>query len=227
LNFPSEIDTSTGPAVVKVNYAASDDLSGVSYFEVSFSGPLGSIKNASAKFEPAQSVSNSVALTFPVLSEPGEWTLSTVFVADAAGNTLVLNDAGVADLGFRTTLLVKSPTDTRSPEVSSIRLSPEVIDTSQGEAVVTLEFKATDDLSGVKSVEAAFTSPSETIGPKGSALYSPASREVNGSLKITFPKSSEAGAWTLSTFMLTDGAGNTLVLSPDVLASKVGMLQVR
>jgi hypothetical protein len=227
LNFPAEIDTSTGPAVVKVNYAATDDLSGVSYFELSFSSPSGSIKNASAKFEPAESVSSSVGLTFPVLSEPGEWTLSTVFVADAAGNTLVLNAADVSTLGFRTALQVKSAPDTKSPELSSIRLSLEVIDTSQEEVTVTLELKATDDLSGVKSIEAAFTGPSGEMGPKGSLLYSPARKEVADSVKITFPKSSERGAWTLSTLIISDEAGNTLVLSPDVLASKVGLLQVR
>jgi hypothetical protein len=122
---------------------------------------------------------------------------------------------------------VKSAPDTKSPELSSIRLSLEVIDTSQEEVTVTLELKATDDLSGVKSIEAAFTGPSGEMGPKGSLLYSPARKEVADSVKITFPKSSERGAWTLSTLIISDEAGNTLVLSPDVLASKVGLLQVR
>jgi len=228
LNFtPAEIDTSTGPDTVKVNYTATDDLSGVSYVELSFASPSGSFKNVSAKLEPAESVSNSLALTFPAHSEPGQWTLSTAFLADAAGNTMVLNAVALRDLGFPIYLQVKSAMDTRSPELTYIRLSPEVIDTSQGEAIVTLEFKATDDLSGVKSAEAAFISPSGVMGPKGSALFSPARKEVTDSVKITFPKSSEAGAWTLSTLILSDAAGNTLVLSPDVLASKVGALYVR
>ena len=140
---------------------------------------------------------------------------------------MVLNAENLATMGFRTALQVKSAADTRSPELTYIRLSPEVIDTSQGEAIVTLEFKATDDLSGVKSVEAAFISPLGVMGPKGSALFSPARKEVTDSVKITFPKSSESGPWTLSTLILSDEAGNTLVLSPDVLASKVGALHVR
>ena len=45
-------------------------------------------RNVSAKLEPAESVSNSLALTFPAHSEPGQWTLSTAFLADAAGNTM-------------------------------------------------------------------------------------------------------------------------------------------
>ena len=228
LNFaPAEIDTSTGPETVKVNYTATDDLSGVSYVELSFASPSGSFKNVSAKLEPAESVSNSLALTFPAHSEPGQWTLSTAFLADAAGNTMVLDAVALRDLGFPIYLQVKSAADTRSPELTYIRLSPEVIDTSQGEAIVTLEFKATDDLSGVKSVEAAFISPLGVMGPKGSALFSPARKEVTDSVKITFPKSSESGPWTLSTLILSDEAGNTLVLSPDVLASKVGALHVR
>jgi len=224
---PAEIDTSTEPETVKVNYTATDDLSGVSYVEFTFASPSGFFKNVSAKLEPAESVSNSLALTFPVRSEPGQWTLFTVFLADAAGNTLVLNSEGLAALGFRTTLQVKSVADTRSPELASVRFSPEVIDTRYSDAIVTVEFKATDDLSGLKSFEAAFTSPSGWLGPTGSALFSPARREVTDSVKITFPKSSEAGAWTLSSLMLSDEAGNTLVLSADVLASKAGVLHVR
>jgi len=229
LNFtPAEVDTSTGPADVKVNYTATDDLSGVSYIELCFASPSGSFKNVSAKFDAAESVSNSLALTFPARSEPGQWKLNTAFVADAAGNTLVLNSEGLAALGFRTALEVKSSApDTRSPELASVRFSPQVIDTSQGEAIVTVEFKATDDLSGVKSLEVVFTSPAGVTNAKGSAQFSPASREVSDSVKITFPKSSEPGTWTLSTLMLSDEAGNTLVLSADVLASKAGALQVR
>jgi hypothetical protein len=224
---PAEIDTSKGADVVKVNYTATDDVSGVSYFEVSFASPSGTFKNVSAKFEPAESVSNSLAVTFPARSEAGQWTLSAVFLADAAGNTLILKAEDLAVLGFPTALHVKSATDTKSPELTSIRLSPEAIDTSQGEVIVTLEFKATDDFSGVKSIEAVFTSPSSMTGPRGLALFSPARLEVSDSVKITFPKSSEAGAWTLSTLVLSDEAGNTLILSPDVLAAKVGVLQVR
>jgi len=225
---PAEIDTATGPASVKVNVTATDDLSGVSYFEMTFSSPSGVVKrNATAKFEPAVSVTHSLTLTFPARSEPGTWTLSTLFLADAAGNTLVLDAPGIGDLGFRTTLEVKSAADTRSPELGSIRFSPEAVDTSQGEAVVTVEFKATDDLSGVKFFEAAFTNPSGSMSYKGSVVFPQPSKEVAGSVQITIPKSSESGIWTLSTVMLTDDAGNSLVLDADMLGSRVGKLQVR
>ncbi|HEY6391021.1 MAG TPA: Ig-like domain repeat protein [Bryobacteraceae bacterium] len=225
---PPEVDTSKGPGVVKVNFTATDDLSGVNYLELSFASPSGTFKTVSTKFEPAGSFSNSLDVTFPARSEPGQWTLNTVFVADAAGNTLVLSAEGLAALGFRTTLEVKSAwPDTRSPELASVRFSPEAIDTSQGEAVVTVEFKASADVSGVKSFEVVFASPSGVMSPKGLATFSPASKEVSGSVKITFPKSSEQGAWTLLTLILSDEAGNTLVLGADVLASKAGVLQVR
>jgi Bacterial Ig-like domain len=225
---PEGIDTSRGPGTVKVDFTATDDLSGVNYLELSFVSPAGNVRyGGSAKFDPAQSVSKSIAVTFPQLCEAGQWTLNSVFLSDAAGNTQILNAEGLAGLGFRTALQVTSAADTRSPELASVRFSPEVIDTSQGEAIVTVEFQASDDFTGVKSFDAVFTSPSGLIGPKGSAVYSPARKEVVDSVKIRFPKSSEPGTWTLSTLMLSDEAGNTLVLSPDVLASKVGVLHVR
>ena len=225
---PVEIDTTTGPASVKVNVSATDDLSGVNYVEITFSSPSGGFKrNTSLKFEPAESVSHSLALIFPPLSEPGRWTLSMLFLADAAGNTTILQTSALNDLGFRTTLEVKSAADTGSPQLSSLRFSPEAIDTTQGESIVTVEFKATDDLSGVRIFEATFTAPSGSISYKGHTVFQTASKEAAGSVQIMIPRSSEAGGWTLSTVVITDNAGNTLVLDADVLASKVGKLQVR
>src|SRR6266404_5609100 len=49
---PSEIDTSAGPADVKVSFTATDDLSGVSYLELSFVSPSGAARRGgTAKFQ--------------------------------------------------------------------------------------------------------------------------------------------------------------------------------
>jgi|SRR5579864_196750 len=211
---PARIDTSAGPADVTVNYSATDDLSGVSYIEVSFMSPSGVRRGSSAKFQPALSASKSMTVTFPRQSEPGEWTLSTVFLADAAGNTVVLNTDGLAGLGFRTSLNVKSMSDTTPPSLTGLRFAPEAIDTTEGIAIVKVDVTATDDLSGVNYIELNFLSPSGNARQSGSAKFDPA-QSVSKSIDVTFPRQSEPGQWTVNTIFLSDAAGNTLVLDSE------------
>ena len=213
---PAQIDTSAGPADVTVKYTATDDLSGANYIEVSFVSPTGGARRGgSAKFQAALSESKSMTVTFPRQSEAGEWTLSTVFLSDAAGNTLVLNTDGVAGLGFRTALDVKSAApDTTPPSLTGLRFAPEAIDTREGAAIVKVDFTATDDLSGVNHLELSFLSPSGNVRQGGSAKFDTA-KSVSKSIDVTFPRQSEAGQWTLNTVFLSDAAGNTLVLDSE------------
>jgi len=209
---PARIDTSVGPADVKVSFTATDDLSGVDYVELSFVGPSrASRRGISAKLEAAQSVSNSVTVTFPRLSEPGSWTLGTVFLADAAGNTLILDTDGLAGLASRRTLEVKSASDTIGPSLTALRFTPASIDISQGPATVRVEFTATDNLSGVAWFEVSLVSPSGAGRQNGSRTFSPA-HEVSDAVLVSFPPSSEPGHWTLGAVLLADAAGNTQIL---------------
>lgn len=225
---PARIDTSVGPADVKVNFTATDDLAGVHYVELSFVSPSGAVRRGgSAKFEAARSVSNSITVTFPRLSEPGWWALGAVFLADAAGNTLNLDTDGLGGLAFRRTLEVKSASDTIPPNLTALRFAPDAIDTTQGPATVKVEFTATDNLSGVSLFEIAFVGPSGVATVSGSKKFSPA-HEVGDSVTVSFPKSSEPGAWKVGQVMLADDAANTLILDADAIVSKGGkILQVR
>jgi hypothetical protein len=216
---PARIDTSTGPVDVKVTYTATDDLAGVTDIELTFMSPSGAGQlGGSAKVTATRSISSVIAVSFPRLSEPGPWTLSSVFLADAAGNTLVLGQEDLSGLGFRTTLDVRSATDTTSPKLTAIHFTPDAINTSAGPATVQVAYAATDDLSGVKSVEVVFVSPSGTIRQSGSGTFSPATSVAN-SLNVTFPQNSEPGRWMLASVFLADAAGNTLSLDRDLTAT--------
>jgi hypothetical protein len=226
---PAGIDTSLGPAEVKVNYTATDDLSGVSHLEMYFASPSGVGRQGRAiKLDGARSTSGSMIVSFPRLSEAGRWTLSAVFLADAAGNTSILDGEKLAESGFRTVLDVKSTADTVSPRLTSLRLTPDAIDTSHGPAIVVAGFTAADDLSGVRSLEVVLTSPSGASVQRGTGLFSPATG-VTGSVNLTFPRFSEPGLWTASAIHLADAAGNTLNLDADGLAASGfrGTVEVR
>jgi hypothetical protein len=63
-------------------------------------------------------------------------------------------------------------------------------------------------------------SPSGTLSHSGSAIFPPA-KEVTGTIDLTFPQSSEPGTWRVASVIVSDAAGNTLVLTEDAMASKV------
>jgi hypothetical protein len=219
---PSRIDTSLAPADVKVSFGATDDLAGVSYLELVFISPSGvGRQGGTYRVEATRSLSDTMTLTFPPRSEAGWWTLQTVLVADAANNTAMLNAEALRGLGFGTRLEVISAQDTEPPSLASIGFTPNTIDTSQGPATVEVEYRAMDALSGVTSLEVIFQSPSGVTLQRGTATF-PSLNSVSDKLKVTFPRFSEPGEWTLSGASLADAAGNTLILDPDGLA-KMGV----
>lgn len=212
---PVQIDVSAKPADVKVNYTATDDLSGVTYIEFAFVSPSGSMRRGgSARLDPARSISHSLIVSFPALCEPGRWELSSVFLADVAGNTLLLTERDIAGLGFRTALEVKSIVDTASPSLTALRFAPGAIDADVSPATVKVDYTAADNLSGVRSFEVVFTSPSGSARQSGSAVFSPAA-VVSNTVDVRFPQSSEHGRWVLSAVFLSDAAGNTLAVDSD------------
>jgi hypothetical protein len=203
---------------VKVEYAATDNLSGVSSFEIAFESPSGNVRQSgSAAIPPALAIKGSVDVKFPQSSESGQWTLSSVFLSDAAGNTVTLDKDALEELGFRAVLAVKSVADTVSPFLTALRIAPSAINTQAGPAIVKVGFTVTDDLSGVTSTEIVFVSPSGLTRQRAVATFSPASA-VSNSVDVTFPESSESGVWTLASVYLSDAAGNTRLLDTEEVA---------
>ena len=224
---PYQIDTSAGPASVEVVFHANDNLAGVKSLEVVFDSPSGvSKQRASAEFPALGTVEQSLKVSFPHLSEPGDWNLSGVLLEDAAGNTLALDADGIRAMGVRTGLNMKSASDTSPPQLAALGFAPEEIDTTQGPAVVRVAFVANDISTGVQSVEVGFVNPSGSARVRGAAELR-ASADAKGVIRVIFPQGSEPGIWRMETALLADAAGNTLLLDAGELASRVGLLRVR
>jgi hypothetical protein len=216
---PERINTSAGPADVRVNYTVEDDLSGVNYIELTFRSTSGTVsRSGSAKFAATRLISSSISVSFPRFSEAGLWMLSSVFLSDAAGNTQVLDEKALGELGRRMVLQVESTQDTISPKLTALRFSPDAIDTVKGPATVRVEYTAIDDLSGVNSIEVVFLSPSGAIRRRGSALLAPTD-VVTNFVEVSFPRMSESGRWKLSSVFLSDAVGNTQILDASEVAS--------
>src|SRR5882724_7681233 len=81
LRFAPESLTTTSAPEVSITFTASDDESGVVYFETAFVDPSGTIRHpASVRFAPERSVTASVQITLPRFTASGTWTLSHVFL---------------------------------------------------------------------------------------------------------------------------------------------------
>jgi hypothetical protein len=218
---PAAINTSAGPANVTVNFSLSDASSGVLYFQTAFVDPSGFFyQSASKLFSPtSNSVTDSVTMSFPQFSTSGTWTLATVFIADTAGNTLILDSNGLAAAGFATTLQVSSTADTTPPNITAFSFTPATIDTTAASANVTVNFTLTDDFAGANFFQVGFLSPTGQSRQIASKNLTP-STSVTDSVALTFPRFSEAGAWTVSSVFVSDAAGNTLVLATSDLTAR-------
>lgn len=218
---PAAINTSAGPANVTVNFSLTDASSGISYFETAFTDPFGSFgQRASKVFSPAStSITDSVAISFPRFSISGTWNLAYVFLQDASGNTLFLDSNGLAAAGFITALQVSSTSDITPPNVTAFSFTPATIDTSATSANVTVNFTLTDDLAGASFFQAVLVSPSGESSQTATKSFAP-NTTVTDSTTLTFPRFSEAGAWTVSSIFVADAAGNTLVLATQDLIAR-------
>ena len=224
---PDSIDTSNGPALVEVSVRATDAVSGIQSIEVVFGGPTeGMTLTGRATYPAVNEVNGPVTVMFPRGSTPGQWTVIGVQLVDAAGNTFGLSRDEVLERGINGVLYVKGVLDTAPPQLISLSMKPVVIDTSRSPAAVEVTVVASDDLSGVRSIEVVFVNPSESARVRGSVTLPPRT-EAKATIRVSFPAHSEPGEWRAESAVLTDAAGNTQSFDSDALAVRVGRLRVQ
>jgi hypothetical protein len=208
---PATIDTTAASTTLTVGFNLTDDISGATFFQIVLTSPSGNATQMASKtFTPATSVSDSLTVTFPRFSEAGTWTVSSIFVGDAANNTAVLATGDLTGKG-PTTLTVTSTTDSTAPTLTAFSYTPTTINVTGAPAIVTFTFQETDDLSGATDFQATFISPSGIL-VTGSSKFA-ASTSASGTAVATFPKGSEDGTWTIASVFVGDSAGNTHIYS--------------
>jgi hypothetical protein len=217
---PSSIDTTPGPVDVTVNFTIRSQSSATTHFEMTLLDPAGFPgPRVTALFASAPSTTGSRVFRFSQFSAPGQWKVGSIFLADSAGDTRILDTEAVAASGFPTTLSVSSTTDSVAPNLTGLRFEPASLDTTAGPAELTVQYEVTDDASGSNLLQLSFRSPSGTILRRTSAKLIPA-KKVGGSTAVSFPQGSEPGTWTLASAFLSDVAGNTLGLDTSGLSAR-------
>jgi hypothetical protein len=98
--------------------------------------------------------------------------------------------------------------DTTPPTLTDFSFTPTTIDTSSGDTVVTANFSATDDLSGVVDVGVNFVSPSGAQNHFVITNISPPVTQASGTINVTFPQFDEIGTWTVNSVIVIDAVSN-------------------
>jgi hypothetical protein len=113
--------------------------------------------------------------------------------------------------------------DITPPSLLGFRFTPIKFDVGKEAGTMSVTFVAKDDLSGVKEVDAIFVSPSRkqqlqaVIGvPQGSK----ASGNDTYETRVTIPRYSEFGDWTVDQVILIDQVGNQIRYGTEQLKSK-------
>jgi len=101
-------------------------------------------------------------------------------------------------------------TDPSPLELKSLQFAPTAIDTGAGDAEVTVSISSNAG-STVTYFETSFLDPSGVFRRSAATKVS-ANQSGTASVKVTFPKFSSSGTWTLSGAFVIDSKGNTLTL---------------
>lgn len=238
---PHSIDTSSGSQQILFTAQLTDNLSGVeqgdgvSPSQVVFVSPSGKQRQVAPFSAFEQTAGDSLngtyqsSMTLPQYSEAGTWTLQSLLLVDEVGNTDLLDVNQLSSMGFTTEFTVNSVVDTEAPQVSNFSLFPKNIDTSIGSQQILFTAQLTDNLSGVEKGDGVSPSQAMFVSPSGQqhqvAIFSSFERTEGNPLdgtyrsSMTLPQYSEAGTWTLWSFLLVDEVGNTEVLNADQLSA--------
>ncbi|HEY1834954.1 MAG TPA: Ig-like domain repeat protein, partial [Solirubrobacteraceae bacterium] len=209
---PASVSTCGTPASTTIGVQASDS-SGVAYVNVDLTGPGGQSLSAPAVLDSGSAASGhwSAPLTLPQHAEQGSWAIS-IQMGDTAGNPTYISSAQLSAAGFGSVVQQTCAGDTNPPQIASVALAPETVDTSTGSRAVVLDVHATDDLSGVASLQATLISGGQSQSASA-LLQSGTVLDGTWQATITLPRWSQQGTWRLD-LIVTDQVGNSVSLSP-------------
>ncbi|MCQ8850422.1 VCBS repeat-containing protein [Alteromonas stellipolaris] len=214
---PTTIDVSQSSKVVTVTMRITDNESGVETPNVT----AGSDNNsASTGFGQVNLVSGTdvdgiweARLTVPMGTTAGDWSVSVFPLRDKADNTGTFGPPSRFERKFT---VISEAQDLAPPEMIDFSISPTTVDVSQASQVVTVAMHITDNESGVvtPNVTAGSDNNSASTGFGDVRLVSGSDLDGVWEARLTIPKGSTSGGWSVSVFPLSDKADNTGEFGP-------------
>jgi hypothetical protein len=214
---PTTLSTCSSPVSTTIGLQMSDS-SGVAFVNVYLTGPHGQVISAPAALDSGTTASGhwSASLTLPAHAEQGTWSIS-IQTGDSAGNSTYISATQLGSAGSTSAVQQTCAGDTTPPQVLSVSLSPEAVDTSGAPRNIVVDVHASDDLSGLGSVQATLASGDQSHSA-AATLQSGSSLDGTWQATIVLPRWSRQGNWQLS-LTAVDQIGNSVSLSPSQIGS--------
>jgi hypothetical protein len=107
LSFPARVDLSTEPATIAVSYSATDDGSGVAFFEMKFAVPgVGCGVGSFDDFPPVLSRTGAMSIDLPEDAPTGVYAVCEAYLCDAQDNCRDYTANELTALGLPTAVTV-------------------------------------------------------------------------------------------------------------------------
>jgi len=194
-------------------------------------GPNGS--NGSAIFDAGNRISGTntdgvyqATLYFAQYAPQGEMPVR-VDLWDLLSNHRALTSADLAAAGMPAEVDQVGLGDAAGPQLVSMSLPGDTVDTSSSAQTLSMDLRITDDMSGfadgavtwvssdgMQTIEGYVDGPSDRVS--GDTI------DGNYVVQIPFPRGSEQGSWTVQGYSLTDHAGNITTGSAAALEAIAG-----
>jgi hypothetical protein len=210
-------DAGSGVAGEAFMFAEFSSPSGFDSAAFDFVQPPASGSDADAWFEASSIIEQG--------SEPGIWTLDSLYIEDDANNGRSLDAAEVAALGLPTSFAVAGPpVDRNPPTLLDLSITPLTVDPGGGPQDVTVAIQVEDDLAGVSrqgDMYVVFVDPwgfEEIELPFGKRV---SGTDLNAYFEATLDDAHTLtpGTWTLAFLYLVDDALNEALFEAGDLAA--------
>lgn len=182
--------------------AAEDAMSGVKGIFGSVKSPAGTASlSFSCKLNPDSGLYEG-GFKIPEKAEFGTWTLKYLRLVDDANNmkNVYPGEPGTEAATFQ---VHSSESDSKPPEITQIIVSPRA---ARAGETVTVQIRATDDLSGVRSVMGWVRNPAMTARISFTCGYVATTDFYTGQFKL--PDNAESGRWFVDSIYIYDKANN-------------------
>ncbi len=209
---PASVSTCNSPQSTTIGIQASDS-SGVAYVTAYLIGPGGQSLSEPATLSSGSATSGhwSAPLALPEHAEQGAWSIS-IQTGDTAGNSTYISSAQLSASGYTSSIEQTCAGDTSPPQVKGVTLEPATVDTSGNSQSIVIDVHATDDLSGVASLQATLSDGGQSQSASASLQAGGTTLDGTWQATITLPRWSRQGTWQLS-LTATDRVGNSVSLS--------------
>jgi cell wall-associated NlpC family hydrolase len=225
---PKIINTKYSSQNVIFNFRVTDDISGVHFVNWCLSSPSGRQNLCETVYEEGLISGNDLdgiyqgQLQFSQYSETGIWHVNHIGIGDKAGNNKGFSEQDLINMGFLTQLEIINKDDITPPQLLEFDFTPKIIDTSNSSQSITFNFRATDDLSGVRFINWCISAPSLPQGQCNTIYGDPISgNPLDGLYQgiMIFLQYSEPGIWHVDYLSIADKVGNYKIFNEQNLVS--------